>query len=285
MAILFNMCAAAVLLTGVSLQAAEPNLPKLGMQSWTFNSFSLAESIDKTAALGIHYMEVYPGQKLGGGIPGKFGLEMDESARAKILALAKNKDVHLISMGVITPPAQDWPKVFAFAQEMGMHNITSEPPQDTLPLVDKLSRQYGITVAFHDHPKPSRYWDPAIALAALQPYGPELGICADTGHWVRSGFDPVKCLKEVQGHILECHFKDLNQQNRKGLDVPWGTGTSNAAGQLAELRRQGFTGVVLMEYENHHPGYEQDLPRCVAFFNLAMQASLPDLEAGKVLPP
>lgn len=252
------------------------------MQSWTFNNLTLAESIEKTSALGVHYMEVYPGQALGGGMPGKFGPSMDEAAREKILALAKSKGVHLISMGVITPPVGDWPKVFAFAQEMGLSNITSEPPQDTLPLVDRLSRQYNITVAFHDHPKPSRYWDPAIALAALQPYGPNLGICADTGHWVRSGLVPVDCLRQARGRILECHFKDLDRPARSGLDVPWGTGTSNAAGQLAELRRQGFTGVVLIEYENRHPGYEQELQRSVAYFNRAMQASLPDLDAGKL---
>ena len=281
----FTLCAAAMLLGSASVHAAETGLPKLGMQSWTYNNLTLAESIDKTSALGIHYMEVYPGQALGAGLPGKFGPGMDESARATILALAKSRGVRLISMGVITPPLADWPKVFAFAQEMGMRNITSEPPQETLPLVDRLSRQYNITVAFHDHPKPSRYWNPAIALAALQPYGPDLGICADTGHWVRSGLVPVDCLRQVKGRILECHFKDLDRQARSGLDVPWGTGTSNAAGQLAELRRQGFTGVVLIEYENRHPGYEEELKRSVAFFNRAMQASLADLEAGRVLPP
>ncbi len=272
-------------LVGGSVMAAEPNLPKLGIQAWTFNNLSLSETINKASDLGIHYMEIFPGQTLGGNLKGKLGPDLDETNQKALLALAKSKGVTLVSVGVITPSVQDWPKWFAFAKAMGLQNITSEPPQDTLPIVDQLSRQYGITVAFHNHPKPSRYWDPAIALTALRSYGPNLGICADTGHWSRSGFIPVDCLKKVEGRILECHFKDLDQQNGSGRDVAWGTGTSNASGQLAELRRQGFTGVILMEYENHHAGYEDDLRRCVTFFNLAMRTSLGDLEAGKVLAP
>jgi sugar phosphate isomerase/epimerase len=216
---------------------------------------------------------------------GKFNPEMDGETRQKILAFAKSRGVKLISVGVVTPARQDWPKWFAFAKDMGLQNIASEPPQDTLALVDQLSRQSGITVAIHNHPRPSRYWDPAIALAALQPYGPNLGVCADTGHWARSGLVPTECLKKTKGRILECHFKDLDRPQEKGLDVPWGTGSSDAGAQLAELRRQGFTGVVLIEYENRPPGYEQELRRCVDFFHLAMKSPLADLEAGRVLPP
>jgi sugar phosphate isomerase/epimerase len=32
-----------------------------------------------------------------------------------------------------------------------------------------------------------------------------VGATADTGHWLRSGLDPVACLKILQGHITSAH--------------------------------------------------------------------------------
>lgn len=70
-----------------------------------------------------------------------------------------------------------------------------------------------------------------------------------------------------------------------GHDVPWGTGVSNAAGQLAELRRQDFTGIVYLEYEARTPMIEAEIARCAEFFHRAAAASNADLVAGRVVPP
>lgn len=47
--------------------------PELGLQAWTLRKLTLAEAIAKASELGIHTIEAYPGQKLGGGIEGKIG--------------------------------------------------------------------------------------------------------------------------------------------------------------------------------------------------------------------
>ncbi|HMT75337.1 MAG TPA: hypothetical protein PKA77_14795, partial [Chitinophagaceae bacterium] len=58
--------------------------PKLSVQSWTFHKYSLLETIDKADSLGIKYLEVYPGQKVGGEIPGVFSYSLDKDARDKL---------------------------------------------------------------------------------------------------------------------------------------------------------------------------------------------------------
>ncbi len=68
-------------------------------------------------------------------------------------------------------------------------------------------------------------------------------------------------------------------------DVPWGTGASNAAGQLAELRWQRFGGVVLIEYEHNNAELEKNTGLCVEYFNRVMAAPLNDLVGGRVVPP
>lgn len=49
-----------------SQTAAEKNGWRLAIQSYTFHKFTLVEAFDKTQELGVKYIEVFPGHKLGG---------------------------------------------------------------------------------------------------------------------------------------------------------------------------------------------------------------------------
>ncbi|HTJ78255.1 MAG TPA: sugar phosphate isomerase/epimerase [Rariglobus sp.] len=261
--------------------------PLLGLQAYTFRSFTFAQTLEKAHRLGIHYIQAYPGQNLGGGLDGKFHHTMDAATQAKVLALLKDADVKLVSYGVVNAGNMDeWRQIFTFAKAMGMDNIATEAPAETLAKIDPISREFGIAISLHNHPTPSIYANLDTALAAIKPFGANVGLCADTGHWVRSGYDAVENLHRAEGHIIAVHFKDLNQVNLKSAhDVPWGTGASQAAGQLAELRRQHFGGVVLIEYEHNNADLEKNVALSVQYFNRAMAAPLADLVEGKVIPP
>src|SRR6185295_17995036 len=96
-----------------------------------------------------------------------------------------------------------------------------------------------------------------------------LGSCSDTGHWTRSGLKPVDCLKRLQGRVIELHFKDLNEFGKgDAIDVPWGSGKSDAHGILAELKRQDFHGLIDVEYEDGAgEALEQNVAKCIAFLD------------------
>lgn len=261
---------------------------KLGVQAWTYNNLTFAETLDKTAALGLRYVQAFTRQKIGGGIEGTMAPNMDAATRAKVLALAKAKGIAITSMGVVSANNEtEWRELFSFAKAMGMQDIAVEPPKAKwpaeLPLLDRLAREYGVGVTFHNHYNPDN--PPEHLLAALQPYGKHMGFCADTGHWARSGIEPVAALRKVESRLLALHFKDIIQFSRGARDVPWGTGVSNAAGQLAELRRQRFDGIIYLEYEARTPQIEPEIARCVEFFRRASSASDSDLIAGRVIPP
>ena len=76
-----------------------------------------------------------------------------------------------------------------------------------------------------------------------------MGACADTGHWIRSGLNPLACIKKLEGKIINLHFKDLNEKAPEAHDVPWGTGVSDVPALLKELKGQGFKGIFNAEYE------------------------------------
>lgn len=246
---------------------------KLGAQAYTFNRFTFFEAIDKIKECGLRYVEAFPGQTIGGGIEGKMDYHMPAEKRNQILQKLKENDVKLVSYGVVGADNEaDWRQLFVFAKAMGAENITSEPKPEFIPLVSKLCDEYKINLAIHNHPEPSRYWNPDVVLEAIKGQSKRMGACADIGHWVRSGLDPVECLKKLEGHVIQLHFKDLNEKNnKKAHDVHWGTGVSNVDGVLAELKRQNFKGLFSVEYEHNWDNNVPDVTASVAYFRKAAQ--------------
>jgi len=157
--------------------------------------------------------------------------------------------------------------MFDFAKDMGLETIVSEPTEDAFDTIEKLCEQYGLNLAIHNHPNPSRYWNPDTVLKVCKGRSKRIGACADTGHWMRSGLNPIECLKKLEGRIINFHFKDLNKTVGEARDVPWGTGVSDVKGMLAEVRRQGLKAVFLIEYEYLSPTLLQEVAECVTYFD------------------
>ena len=129
-------------------------------------------------------------------------------------------------------------KVFEFAKKWSIDTLVAEPAEDALDTVEKLCKEYNIKVAIHDHAKPTHYWNPDTVLAAVKNRTPLMGDCADIGHWIESGLDPVECLKKLEGRIICLHFKDNNVVGSKGHNVPWGTGIGKSKEMMEELKRR-----------------------------------------------
>ncbi|TKC55564.1 sugar phosphate isomerase/epimerase [Pedobacter hiemivivus] len=246
---------------------------KLGAQAYTFNRFSFTQALSKIDSCGLHFVEAYPSQIIGGGIQEKMDFRMSETSKTYLQKLLKAKGIRLVSYGVITTKdSNDWEKIFAFAKSMGVENITCEPQDKDIPLVSKLCDKYQINAAIHNHPNPSIYWKPDVVLNTIKGQSKRLGACADIGHWVRSGLDPIAALKQLEGHVIQLHFKDLNEfGNVKAHDVHWGTGVSNVKGVIAELKRQQFKGVISAEYEYNWENNVPDVTASVINFRKIVQ--------------
>ncbi|HVZ56157.1 MAG TPA: sugar phosphate isomerase/epimerase family protein [Chitinophagaceae bacterium] len=243
---------------------------RIGVQLWTFHEFPFVTAIEKADSAGVKYIEAFPGQKMGGdfGKNAVFGYDLSPADRAKVKQLLQAKGITMVAMGVVSPDTPDqWKKTFDLAKDMGLEYITAEPKDDQWNLVDSLAGAYGIKVAIHDHPRPSHYWSPDSVLAAVKGH-PNLGSCADVGHWSRSGLDVVDCLKKLEGHIIGVHFKDVKEFNKTDAeDVITGTGVNKFPEIFAELKRQGFHGLFSIERENNWQHNVPDVIAEVKFFH------------------
>lgn len=256
------------------VRAAHPALAaevgmRLGLQAWTYRELSFLATVERTAALGVTNLQAYPGQCFDAEGGPVFDHKMSESLREEALTHLRAHDVTLVSYGVVRGKNEaEWRRIFAFAQAMGMSEVVVEPPPEILPFLAELARESGLRVSLHNHPPPTRWADPTVALDAIKPFADVMGLCADTGHWVRSNLSASDVLGQVAGYINSVHFKDISERGvRSARDRPWGEGVSDATGQLAELQRQQFDGVVYLEYEHQSSLLDEELASCVAFFN------------------
>ncbi len=127
---------------------------------------------------------------------------------------------------------------------------------------------FHINVALHNHPEPSRYWNPDTVLEHCKGRSKRIGACADTGHWMRSGINPLDAVKKLEGRIISFHFKDLNKYGKQGAhDVPWGTGKANVKAILQAVYRQGLKVPFSIEYEHNWLESLPEIAQCVAYFD------------------
>lgn len=247
--------------------AAEKLGWRLGVQCWTFKAITFFETVDKAQALGLKYVEMYPGQKIKPAGNSKTGPDMTETEITELLAKLKSAGVKLVSFGVCPIPedAAGARKRFEWAKKMGIEVLVTETTPNEM--LDKLSGEFAIKIAIHNHPKT---WPPEQVLQATKALSPRIGSCSDTGHWKRAGFDTVAMLKQLGSRVIHTHFKDvaLTATGESWQDAPWGTGQGNAAGMLNELKHQGYQGYVMIEYEHGTVAELMvNLPKCIEYFN------------------
>lgn len=222
---------------------------KFGVALWTFHTFNFPESLDKVDSAGIKYIEPNTFHKAGPELKDSLILQLSAAGIEKLKSLIAKKGLNAESIYIAGDSAlASWVKQFEIAKQLGVKYVTTEPPLIMWDSIDSLAGAYGIKVAIHEHWKGvSHYWNPDTTLMALKGH-PNFGVCADLGHWPKSGIDPLEAVKKLSGHIIGVHLKDIAAFNDPALkDVPVGTGVVNFPAIFEELKRQNFNGYIYIE--------------------------------------
>jgi sugar phosphate isomerase/epimerase len=243
----------------------------VGPQSWTFRVFDVLTAIEKAAQAGAKVIELFPGQTLSASdATAKFGHDATDEQLKVVQNHLASKGIQPVAYGVVglSKDEKSSRKVFEFCKKMGIGIINSEPPPEALDTIEKLVREYDIKVGFHNHPKSEKnpnyvHWNPEWVLSVVKDRDPRIGACADTGHWLTSGVDPVAAIKLLGKRVVSAHLKD--RANFAPPDVPFGTGKGKVKEVLDELVRLGFDGSLSIEYETKWHNNVDDVKQCVDF--------------------
>jgi sugar phosphate isomerase/epimerase len=137
-------------------------------------------------------------------------------------------------------------------------------------VIDRFCNEYGIQVALHNHgPEASpHYWSPEVLLRTIEGRSPMIGACGDVGYWMRTGLDPIACVRTLGNRLLTIQMHDLDATTAEGHDVPWGTGVGRTEELILEMHRLAIRPVMYgLEYSHNWLESVPEIARCVAFFD------------------
>jgi len=246
-----------VLPTLLQAQRKSNNEGKVGIALYSFHRHSMPEALRLAKEAGVKNVEGFSFYNLGPEFGNKSWDNLSPEEVSKVKKMLKDNGLTMTSVYAGGGQSEaEWKHNFEFGKAYGVQYLVCEPAVEILPMLDSLASVYGIKVAIHQHAKGSSYfWHPDVFLAATKDYK-NIGACADVGHWVRSGVDPVAAIKSLDGHILGIHMKDVDAQ---GNDVDLGKGKVNVAGLVKELKRQKYKGYIQMECEQNFDDNIQDV--------------------------
>ena len=85
-----------------------------------------------------------------------------------------------------------------------------------------------------------------------------IGAACDTGWWATQGFEPARAIKELDGHLLAVHLKDIKAVGAHDT-CKFGDGIANIQACAFAILEIGYTGVIGIEHEPEHHNPTQDV--------------------------
>jgi sugar phosphate isomerase/epimerase len=121
-------------------------------------------------------------------------------------------------------------------------------------LVDRL-RWYDLTLGIENHPEKS----PDEVLAKIgDGAGGRIGTALDTGWFATQGYDAPTSIKDLAGHIVLLHLKDVLKAGMPHETCRYGQGVAKIAECVAEVKVLGYAGAITVEHEPEHADPTED---------------------------
>ncbi len=242
-------------------KTAPQEIPEIGVQLWTFKEFTVEDALRKADSAGIRNIELFEGQQIRNGSIETVSAFMSDSSEYELIEMAKQYNLSIRSAYLAIPSDSDqWSTLFAFAKRLKLSYIVMEPPVEQLSFIDSMAVAKGVPIALHNHPKGQSYYSHPDTVAAVIHNRPGLGVCADVGHWGRSGLNPIDGLKKLNHRILGIHIKDIDEFGKKdAADIPAGKGILDFKVMLNVLKDSQFKGILVIEREGNWHNNTQEV--------------------------
>jgi sugar phosphate isomerase/epimerase len=229
----------------------------LGLQSYTLRDRPFKDAMEAEKGLGLHYVEVYSRHLGWTSTPDVVTVNGVNAKPDEALAILKDNGVTAVSIGAI-PISADEKKtreIFEFAKRLGLKNLSISPDPKAFDLLDKLCDEYNVTCGIHDHgPEDKRWGKIAQIEAGLKDHNKKIGLCNDTGHFIRNGENPLEACGKFKDRLHAMHLKDFKKDaNGKWEDCVLGDGGLDVNGVIKFLLDNKYAGVLAIEYEGKNP--------------------------------
>ena len=216
---------------------------KPGVASYTLRKLPLEAAITAIQRVGLRYVSIKD-----------FHLKLDSTAdeRQAVAAKFKQAGITPLSCGNITMQNDeaDVRRAFSYARDASLPTIVCSPHPDSMPLLDKMVKEFDIRLAIHNHgPEDKRFPSPYDVWKAVERYDKRIGLCIDVGHTARAKVDPAEAIRKCRERLYDLHFKDIDSTAPNGKTVEGGRGVLDLASVLRALMEVRYPHLLSFEYE------------------------------------
>ncbi len=231
----------------------------MGIQSFTLRNFTGDKVLDIVQNdLGLHYVEF---------IDPHFGEQLDDAYITQMKAkLAAHDITHSGQFVGISANHESNKKIFEFAKRNGLRQIIGDFNPDAHASLSKLVADYDIRVGGHNH-GPGNHWCKIDdLLKQIKDLDPRIGACADLGHYLHAGVDPVEAIRLYKGRLWGIHLKDHVSATSGSKGTVLGKGVMDVKGVFKALKEVGFPadGSLSLEYEEKPENPIEDVKASLA---------------------
>ncbi len=225
---------------------------KIGVQAWTFRQFELPDMIACMDELGLKHLEL--------GYLGKSGLHPDDQGKTtQTVELCKKHDIRVEVFNAKFPPEADIDvqrPIFDLAKQLGSNVISGGLGVNRLGILDRLAEEYDMKIGMHNHGPGGILSDVEAIRKILEPHSSRIGLCVDTGHYLRLPLNPIEVMEAFKNCVHAIHLRDMDPDKDpiKGdggnyVEYIVGEGPLDLEGMLKLLLDWEYQGTIGLEYK------------------------------------
>ncbi len=258
----------------------------LGMAGYTYNKFTLDQTLEALERFGVHHLCVKD-----------FHLSLSATAAEITAFRAKCADHGVTPYGVgpIYMRTEDEAKrAFDHAAALGVPVVVGVPwkpatdgstawklrrqSPELCEKVSELCSRYDLKFAIHNHGRnpatgvPALFGAPEDAWDVVKDMDRRMGLCMDIAYTFADGFDPAAEIRRFAARLFDCHFRNISDPTNGS------SGTNSADGRIDYLKvvealaDVGYEGACGIELANAFPDHPDWIPASVGYFRGLMDA-------------
>jgi sugar phosphate isomerase/epimerase len=242
-------------------------LKDLGIQSWCYREFKTIPSfITELKKAGVAATEVC-------------GVQVDfskEEAFPSVVKQFNDAGVKILSIGVQgmhnNPAVEE--KYFKFCKEAGAKYMSvSFAPNgmwDAFRTAEKLADKYDMYLGIHNHGGYDWLGNGTMLEYIFKNTSKRIGLTLDTAWALDAKQDPIQWAEKFKDRLYGLHIKDfVFDKARNPEDVIVGTGNLKLKEFMATVKKNGFHGFTVLEYEADAHDPAPKLAKCVEALKVA----------------
>ncbi len=252
----------------------------LAMAGYTYNKFSVDQTLDDLERLDIHYLCVK-----------NFHLPFDSTA-AQVAEFRRKCSDHGVTpygVGPIYMTTSDAAKrYFDYAASLGVAVLVGVPGEDVdvggrntsvssrkmCEVCSGLASQYRIKYAIHNHGANPKTGNPRLYPTVVSTYDyikdldPRMGFCIDVAYTYADGLDVADVVRTYKSRIFDGHIRNINPGNNGSAGVSGPNGVIPYRRIFEAFRDIGYEGCLGLELANafSSDGDALWIPESVGYF-------------------